>query len=145
MTLTTNSLSLPPPPQGDELAAAGALEEALAKYDEALAADIDQHGDAHPDVAMRYCSVGGLYRMAGKGWHSHARGVGTTFHHVLYTYVCMTCQACIEDSVSRLLLTLCNQNTVQSMKAGMVHVTHPTPPGSADPSRAYGQNTVQSR
>ena len=52
-------------PQGDELAAHDELEEALERYDRALLADRKQHGDAHPDVAARYCSIGGLYKATG--------------------------------------------------------------------------------
>ena len=51
--------------QGDELAAHDELEEALERYDRALLADRKQHGDAHPDVAARYCSIGGLYKATG--------------------------------------------------------------------------------
>ena len=51
--------------QGDELAAHDELEEALERYDRALLAYRKQHGDAHPDVAARYCSIGGLYKATG--------------------------------------------------------------------------------
>ena len=53
--------------QGDAFASQGLLEEALFKYDEALRADQDFHhrNPNHPHVAMRYCSIGALYRASG--------------------------------------------------------------------------------
>ena len=50
--------------EGDSLASAGRLEEALSKYEEALRADelVNKH---HPDVASRYCAIGALYRTVG--------------------------------------------------------------------------------
>ena len=50
--------------EGDALAADGEFEAALFKYDEALREDelVNRH---HPRVAMRYCSVGALYRATG--------------------------------------------------------------------------------
>ena len=62
---TLPSHRLTPTLQGDELAAHDNLEEALDRYDRALLADRKQHGDAHPDVAARYCSIGGLYKATG--------------------------------------------------------------------------------
>ena len=52
-------------PQGDQLAAHDELEEALERYDRALLADRKQHGDAHPAVAARYCSIGRLSQATG--------------------------------------------------------------------------------
>ena len=53
--------------EGDGLAAEGLLEEALYKYDEALRADesLYRANPSHPHIAMRYCSIGALYRADG--------------------------------------------------------------------------------
>jgi tetratricopeptide (TPR) repeat protein len=53
--------------EGDALAAEGLLEEALYKYDEALRADesLYRANPSHPHIAMRYCSIGALYRADG--------------------------------------------------------------------------------
>ena len=53
--------------EGDGLAAEGLLEEALYKYDEALRADKSFYraNPSHPHIAMRYCSIGALYRADG--------------------------------------------------------------------------------
>ena len=53
--------------EGDALAAEGLLEDALYKYDEALKADetFYRFKPNHPHVAMRYCSIGALYRASG--------------------------------------------------------------------------------
>ena len=53
--------------EGDALAAEGLLEEALYKYDAALRADesLYRANPSHPHIAMRYCSIGALYRADG--------------------------------------------------------------------------------